>query len=510
LNKAADTLRHRVHGVGSLRIFLRRFVVALVIAVVVTSTGMVAASVLEEHKLSAIHRIDLPDDTLEASKPGAPANFLIIGSDTRSFVDSEGQTNAFGKKDDSARSDVMMVVHVVPSLGSVYVVSFPRDTYVEIPGHGKQLLNAAFEIGGPALTIQTFKEDFGIPIQHYLAVNFVGFEKIVNAIGHVKIYFPTPARDFFSQLDEPVAGCHSLNGTEALAYARSRHYAIPAHGVTDPDPQDHNDWNEDPLADLDRIQRQQYFLRSLSQTAIDRGASNPITAFKLAGAVVSSLTGDKTLSNGDIKRLVNSFVGLDPATVEMTTLPVTGGYNGAPLTAQYPEAQPVLDRLKNLADPLSLPPIVAPSTIKVVVVDASGVEGRAKAVNDAFVAHGFKSGGYGDATSSDYEKTQVRYAAGQANKGFTTAFYAGALSSVVQTTDASVRLGSKTLHGDVLVVLGRDYPKLEGLLSKPVPSTTTTIASASTTTTTTTPPVTADTRYVPVSATGLEPLVGCP
>ena len=157
-------------------------------------------------------------------------------------------------------------------------MSFPRDTYVDIPGHGHNLLNAAFELGGAALTIQTFQDVFGIPIQHYLAVNFVGFEKIVNAIGHVKIYFPTPARDFYSQLDQPSAGCHSLDGAEALAYARSRHYSIPREGVSDPDPQNRDDWIEDPRSDLDRIQRQQYFLRSLGQTALEHGASNPITA----------------------------------------------------------------------------------------------------------------------------------------------------------------------------------------------------------------------------------------
>jgi LCP family protein required for cell wall assembly len=509
LSYPADTLRHRVNGVSSLRIFLRRFVVALVVAVVVTSGGMVAANVLENNKLSSIPRVDLPNNTLTAAKPGAPANFLIIGSDTRAFVDNAGEANAFGSKDNSARSDVMMVVHVVPSTGSVFVVSFPRDTYVDIPGHGKQLLNAAFEIGGPALTIQTFQQDFGIPINHYLAVNFIGFEKIVDAIGHVKIYFPTPARDFYSQLNEPVAGCHSLNGTEALAYARSRHYAIPKSDVTNPDPNNRDDWNEDPLADLDRIQRQQYFLRSLGQTAIAHGASNPITAIRLTSAVVSSLTADKALSNSELKRLVRSFVGLDPATVEMTTIPVTGGYN-APLVLQYPEAQPVLDRLKDLADPHELPPIAAPSTINVVVVDASGVAGRAKEVRDAFVAHGFKVVGYGDATRSDYEKTQVRYGPGLVSKGFTTAYFLNTLSSVVETTNASVKLGSKTLRGDVLVVVGRDYPKLDGLLSKPVASTTTTPVPASTTTTTTTPSVTVNTQYVPVSANGLEPLVGCP
>lgn len=500
-----------MNGVSSLRVFLRRLVVAFVVVVVVSSAGMVAANVLENQKLSSINRISLPNNLLSPGKNGAPANYLIIGSDSRAFVDTKAERQAFGDIGSSARSDVMMVVHVVPSLGTAYVVSFPRDTYVAIPGRGMNLLNAAFAIGGPALTIQTFQDDFGIRIQHYLAVNFVGFEKIVNAIGHVKIYFPTPARDFYSQLNEPTAGCHSLNGVDALAYARSRHYAIPRDGMTNPDPNVRDDWSEDPRADLDRIQRQQYFLRSLGQTALEHGASNPITALNLADAVTRSLTADTTLGNRELKSLVRSFVGLDPATVEMTTLPVTGGVNG-PLVVQYPEAQPVLDRLKDLADPLALPPVVAPSTVKVVVVDGSGVSGRAASVNAEFVAHGFRSGGYGDASRSDYATTQVRYAPGQAKKGFTAALYLGT-TNAVEASNATVDLGSKKLHGDVIVVLGRDYPKLSGPLSQPVPSTTATTATtapASTTTTTTTPAVTTDTRYVPVAASGLEPLVGCP
>ena len=143
---------------------------------------MVAANVLENQKLSRIHRIKLPNNLLAPSKPGAPANYLIIGSDSRTFVDTPAEEKAFGSAAQigNARSDVMMVVHVVPALGTAFVVSFPRDTYVDIPGHGTNLLNAAFAFGGPALTIKTFQEDFGIPIQHYLAVNFVGFEKIVE------------------------------------------------------------------------------------------------------------------------------------------------------------------------------------------------------------------------------------------------------------------------------------------------------------------------------------------
>jgi LCP family protein required for cell wall assembly len=501
--------------------FLRRFAIALVVAVVISGSVVVAANVVENQKLSGIARIDLPN-VLSPGKPGAPANYLIIGSDSRSFVDTPAEARAFGGKAavGGARSDVMMIVHVVPVLGQALVVSFPRDTDVEIPGHGVDKLNAAFAFGGPALTIKTFAQDFGIPIQHYLAVNFIGFEKIVNAIGHVKIDFPTPALDTYTGLYQPVAGCVSLNGVAALAYARSRHYAIPRRGVQDPSPKLTSDWSEDPLADLDRIKRQQYFLRSLGQTALEHGASNPITALHLADAVASSLTGDKTLTNDDLKMLVRTFRGLDPASVEMTTLPVTAATPKSPLVVDSPHARPLIERLKDLRPPVvKFPKVVAPSKVRIVVVDASGVKGRAAKVRAALTAFGFKSGGGGDARQTDYAKTQVRYASGDKAAGFTVAFYLGTQNYVEAPT--RVKLGRRTLSGDVLLVIGRDYPKLPGSVQRHIPATTlpTSTSNADTgtaantttpSTTTTTPSTTPDTRYVPTAKTGRAPLVGCP
>ena len=414
-----------MHPETSLRAFLRRFAVAFVSVTVIATAFIAAANVKENSWFSSIPRIKLPDNTLAPAEAGAPANYLIVGSDSRAGLDSPQQQQAFGPNDHAGLSDVMMVVHVIPAQGTAFVVSFPRDTEVDIPGHGQNLLNAAYAFGGPALLIKTFDSQFGIKIQHYLAVDFQGFENIANAIGKVKIYFPTAARDFETGLYQG-AGCNSLDGTQALAYARSRHYAIPADGITHPDPQNPSDWVEDPRQDLDRIKRQQYFLRSLGETALDHGASNIFVANRLANAVVGSLTADESLSNREIKSLVRTFRGLDPATVEMTTLPVSA--DGAHLRPEFPEAQPVLDRLKDLSQPVRLPQLAEPSDVRVVVVDGSGTEGLA---TDALARRspraGFVDGGVGDASTSDFEKTQVRYAPGKAVEGLTVALYLGTL-----------------------------------------------------------------------------------
>ena len=226
----ADTLRHRVDGANSLRVFLRRLGVAFVVVVVLTGGGRRRGERGREPE--ALEHS--PDQSAQqhADARASPALPRTTSSSDPTRASSRTRRprrrrSAAPRTSATRRSDVMMVVHVVPALDTAFVVSFPRDTEVDIPGHGHNLLNAAFAFGGPALTIKTFEQDFGIPIQHYLAVDFLGFEKIVDAIGHVKIYFPTPARDFYTGLNQPVAGCMSLNGVEALEYARSRHYAIP-------------------------------------------------------------------------------------------------------------------------------------------------------------------------------------------------------------------------------------------------------------------------------------------
>ena len=172
------------------------------------------------------------------------------------------------------------------------LVSFPRDLIVEIPGHGRNLLNSAFAFGGPGARDPDARSRTSrrLQINHYLEVDFRGFKKIVDAIGHINIWFPTPVHDPYTGLDVNQAGCVELNGDQALAYARSRHYYIPKN-LQNPAPWT---WNyderrrgrqrlgRDRRADLDRIPRQQYFLRTVSQAAIDKTGSNPLAIKRVA------------------------------------------------------------------------------------------------------------------------------------------------------------------------------------------------------------------------------------
>src|SRR4029077_9609226 len=157
------------------------------------------------------------------------------------------------------RSDTLMVAHVEPSSQQTFVVSFPRDLMVDVPGTpGKSRINSAYAIGGPQLVADTLKANFDIDINHYLEVNFKTFQEIVNEIGYVRVYLPGRTRDLETGLNTPYGGgCYALDGPAALAYVRARNLEVsdPNGDIVDPDTGEH--WRLlDLRADLDRITRQ--------------------------------------------------------------------------------------------------------------------------------------------------------------------------------------------------------------------------------------------------------------
>ena len=165
---------------SSLRAFAGRYVIAFVLAVLVMVGAVVGVNTVINEKINRIPRVQL----VTAPVPPGGENFLLLGSDSRSFVQNETQKDAFGDagKEPGARSDTLMIVHVEPSAERTLVVSFPRDLWVSIPGHGMAKINAAFNYG-PQTVIDMLKADFDIDIQHYLDVNFESFRGIVDAIG---------------------------------------------------------------------------------------------------------------------------------------------------------------------------------------------------------------------------------------------------------------------------------------------------------------------------------------
>jgi LCP family protein required for cell wall assembly len=491
---------------SSLRQFLVRVAIASVLAVATTAAGVVAGNTVFEEKFDSSPRIDVRR-VLEPEEDGDPANFLVVGSDSRSFVDDPGERDAFGDPDEvgGQRSDVLMVVHVEPDTRTGFVVSFPRDLWVQIPGHGSSRINSAYGIGGPELVIETISRNFGIPIHHYLEVDFEGFRRIVDTIGGVHLQFHTPARDTVSGLSVTEPGCRELDGDEALAYVRSRHFEWF-------DAED-GEWVRDGRSDFSRIERQQYFIRSLADEAIDGGARSVLTALDLLDAVFDNLARDEELDLDDLKGLINAFRDLDPASIEMTTLPTDAAERGGAdvLVVRTADAEPILARLRTFGPPdVELPELVLPGDVRIRVLNGSGVRGRAAEVLDALVAHGFVAAEEpADADRDDYPLTHVRYAPGLVNEGLVVGAY-------VATADVAQAREPLPENVDVEVVVGRDWDSLVSIVKQPPSSTTSaadhtsTSARGTATTTTTRPPSPSQTAVVPVDPDTGGPLVGCP
>ena len=192
-------------------------------------------------------------------------NFLITGSDNHACP-SEGTANPVPDRDTlGERSDTIMIMRVDPSTSRAAVLSFPRDLWVKIYGtNGKNRINAAYVVNDPQKLISTIYANFGIAVQHSIQVDFCAFKTLVDAVGGVSVYFQYPARDTHTGLDVNVTdACYTLNGDEALAYVRSRHYKYlnPNTGK----------YTEDPSSDYGRISRQQDFLRRAVAKILSQG-----------------------------------------------------------------------------------------------------------------------------------------------------------------------------------------------------------------------------------------------
>ncbi len=288
--------RHR-----ALRALLVRFLVALLIAATAMGGGIVAVNTIIDAKLATARRVKVHT----AIANGGPVNFLVLGADQAALDDL---------------SDTMWVVRVDPNRRTAHVVSFPRDLWVNVPGHGLAKINASNN-GGPQLVIDTMREDFGIPINHYVQVDYPAFQGVVDAIGTVPVYVPYPARDQVSGFYSPVAGCKEFTGYDALQYVRSR--GLSYYSSTE------DQWvSGDAIPDIDRIARQQNFVRSLATLAAQRAAHNPLTANTIADRVLSHLTVDAGLSRDDVLTLVDTFVGINPndsSHIRFDTIPSAEG-----------------------------------------------------------------------------------------------------------------------------------------------------------------------------------------
>jgi LCP family protein required for cell wall assembly len=228
-----------------------------------------------------------------------PLNILVAGVDERSGLTPLQQRQLHVGHDVSTNSDTLMLIHVPADHSYIQVVSLPRDSWVSIPGHGMNKINAAFGLGGPKLMVATVAAATGLTINDYIEVNFLGFVKVIDALGGVNVCLPFAVDDVNSGL-RLAAGVHHVDGITALEYARDRHSFA--------------------ASDLARIDNQQQLMATILSKAASTGTlSDP---FKLR-QVISSVTSAIQVDQGfNLVSLASQLSGIQPQDVAFTTVPL--------------------------------------------------------------------------------------------------------------------------------------------------------------------------------------------
>lgn len=360
--------------------------------------------------------------TVQQSKH-APVNILLLGSDRREHLAG-----------DTGRSDTIMLLRIDPSTKSISMLSIPRDLRVEIPGYGTDRINAAYSDGGPALSVATFKLLTGLPVNHFIDVNFTGFTDMVNYLGGVYLdvdrqYYNNTAVTGYSSIDLN-AGYQRLNGRDALSFVRFRH---------------------DQLGDWGRMQRQQLFLRELRRQALRWQ-----NVFKLP-KLIDTMTSNTVSDVSSIKKLlglVELALGANTQHIYQTHLvgtPIV--INGADeLEASPADVAAVVDQFMH---PLH-PPVThvagetqSKSSFTVTVSNGGAAAGSAAAAGLLSV-QGYKTAVAGNVLQGDSKATLV----------YATQAYAGnarALAAMLAPGRVVIVARAPGVQPGVAVVLGPSY-----------------------------------------------------
>ncbi len=468
-----ETAPHQRHRSWGQRVLLGLGIVVSVAAIAAAATVGWAA-----WKYRSIDRADVALDELAT---GEPANYLIVGSDTR----ANGDPNDPGAKvDHKPLADTIMVVRVDPAERRARILSLPRDLWVDLAGAGHQgRINEAYASGGPQQLIDTLKAQLNIPINHYLEVDFKGFQGMVSAVGGVPIWFDRAMRDRNSGLEVLHSGCTTLDGNGALAFARARHLQYFERGR----------FRSDGTGDLGRISRQQLFLRRLIDRAKTKGISNPLTLKRLVDAGASNVTIDKQLAVGDLVALGERFSSFDSKTLVSYTLPAVprttkGGAQVLDLDAAA--APPILDQFRDAPDRSATTTTtandgasraLASGVSDVWVLNSSARPGLATTSADQLEASGWTVAHSGNGAELDHPSeatSEIRYG----RNASTTA-----LRLATQVADAPRLAIDPALPANrVVLFLGRNFRRITDTAT--APSSTGAGASSSTTTTVAKPP----------------------
>lgn len=416
----------------------------------------------------SIKRIDVAG--LVGSQPpklNNAENILLIGSDTRV---NQGGIGGSASETPGGRSDTLMLLHISPGHHEVTVVSIPRETMVPIincpavdgttgqqaqPGQ-EELINAALDFGGPVCTWKTFETVTGIHIDHFVELDFTGFEKVINDLGGVQVCLPFAVDDPLSGLNLS-KGRHHIWGPQALAFWRTREDLGTG-------------------SDLERIQRDQYLMVALVHGIEHSGLlHSPSKILNVVRDASDAMTTDEGLDQNSMLQIAESMEGITSSQVQFVTAPnIPDPDNDNNVVFEQPQANELFSAIQHdtkmassnggskskKKSKKSSPPTldsVSPSKVNVRVLNGSGLQGMASQVGSDLTNEGFNVVGSGDASNFNYTNSVIEYAGSSDLPAVDT------LKSVVP--NVQVQKNASLAPGTVELIVGSSFSSLS-----PVPS----------------------------------------
>jgi polyisoprenyl-teichoic acid--peptidoglycan teichoic acid transferase len=377
---------------------------------------------------------------LAKAQPSKPYNILLLGAD-------------FRKGDTAYRTDTIIVARIDPQTKKIWLLSIPRDTKVLIPGHGYQKINAAHAFGGPELTVRTVTQFTGLPINHYMEVNFQGFQKAVNQMGGVWMNVPKAINDkraasqsVHQRAAKISAGWQRLDGEHALTYVRSREaYADQ---------------------DIGRMGAQQLFFRAIAEQLAKR--TDVPTMIKVVNGISPYIQTDLSLMD-----MMGTALALkDAGSKNMYTATVGGEWVSPFIVSDEAKLHVLVENIKNsepfnkganasnVPNPTPSAPtsgtsataatVKNPKAVKITVRNGAGVSGYGAQAASILKAKGFTVKGVGNANQNVYITTLVVYKTDLAAANAVAA-------TLIPGTKVVKSRGLYSSPTEILVVVGKDW-----------------------------------------------------
>jgi LCP family protein required for cell wall assembly len=414
-------------------------IAAIVAAVVVVVVAVVGGGVfayaqhIQRTMQSTIVKQEKLNPALKPAEPLKPFTILMLGADYR-----KGET--------AYRTDTIILAKIDPQAKKVWMLSIPRDTKVLIPKHGTQKINTAHALGGPELTIETVEQFTGVPINHYMEVNFQGFQGAVTALGGVWVNVPHAINDkkaasqsVHQRAAKIPAGYQLLGGEQALTFVRTRAFAD---------------------ADISRMKDQQIFFKAVADQMTKTDVTKMI---RVINAIAPYIQTDMSLM-----QIIRTAVAIkDTGSKNMYTATVGGDWVspyiitddvlkkkllGDMKAGRSFEPTPAVAATSTAAAKKTTKPaaVKAPSDIKITVRNGAGISGIAKQAALILKAKGFTVGETGNANQSVYKKTLVVYKSDRAAAELLAA-------SLMPGTTVVESRGMYSFPTEVLLVVGKDW-----------------------------------------------------